>query len=89
MMHGINVLYAEMSQAHIEIDRQIEAAHADFRKMKEQWPHMKDMTIYDMKTRDGAFVLSPLLAIKAQLLAGMASLKAADVQAKNPGKGKW
>lgn len=85
MMHNTHTLYEELNRAHNNINQQITAVIQETDKRISVLPYPDDVTVYDMRNSDGTPVLAQLLAAKAQLLSGMAALKAADVASK---KGK-
>lgn len=89
MMHSTSTLYQALNQQLIEIDEQINAMKADLQKQIEVLPYPDDVTVYQMKNRDGSFVLVDMLAARAQIVSGMAALKAADVASKSPKGRSW
>lgn len=66
------VLYGELRKTHAAIDTQIQHVKAEARKMSQEFGEISPYAIKDM---NGAFLLSPLLVAKAQVLNGMAILK--------------
>lgn len=84
MMHHTNSLYDMLKDNLAQINSQIAATVEDVEKQIAVLPYPVDVTVYQWKNRDGSFVLAPLLAAKAQVLSGMAALKAADLQSKAP-----
>lgn len=82
MMHNIGGLYDALNSHLLDINNQIRAVKADLEKQIAVLPYPDGVTVYDMKGSDGRYALSELLAAKAQILSGLASLKAADVQSR-------
>jgi len=80
MMHSTNSLYDALRDNLAQINNQIAATVEDLEKQIAVLPYPDGVSVYQMKNRDGSFVLAPLLAAKAQVLGGMAALKAADMQ---------
>lgn len=77
--HSATSLYASLNQHLIDINQQIDAVIVDVQKQIDTLPYPENVTVFDMKTSEGVPVLSVLLTAKAQLLNGMAVLKAADM----------
>lgn len=84
MMHNTTGLYNMLKDNLAEINRQIAATTEDLEKQIAVLPYPDLTSVYQIKHRDGSHVLAPLLAAKAQVLSGMAALKAADLQSKAP-----
>lgn len=79
MMHNTPTLYAALNDQLVELDKQIVAMKRQLEAQIKVLPYPDEVTVYDMKLRDGSFPLTPLLAARAQVLSGMAALKAADL----------
>ena len=91
MMHTTQTLYDNLGSTLLEINKQIEAVKRDvLLRLPGDFPADPD-AVYDAKNSDGSFVLTDLLAAKAQALSGMAALKTAEMASKRPpGAGrKW
>lgn len=84
MMHNSDTLYAELNKHLFHLTQQIDAVMVDTQKSIDLLPYPENVTVFNMKTAEGIPVLSTLLCAKAQLLSGMAALKAADVASKQP-----
>lgn len=67
-----NELRTTLSQINLQID----AVHADFQQAKERGIYLPDVTIYQLKNRDGTHILAPLLLAKSQCLQAIANLQA-------------
>lgn len=80
MMHNTAGLYNLLKESLAEINSQIVATTEDLQKQIDVLPHPDLASVYQLKHRDGSYPLTPLLAAKAQVLSGMAALKAADLQ---------
>lgn len=79
MMHTTQTLYDQLNNTLLEINVQIRG----IKKNTESYiaAHEKPgTTVYDMKNSDGHGVLENMLLAKAQVLAGMATLKASAVK---------
>lgn len=86
MMHTTDGLYKELNDALIEVEKQLKHIKNDIQL---QYPGVdpgKLGVAYWTRLPDGSYVLERLLAAKAQLLSGMAALKAADLASKTPKK---
>jgi hypothetical protein len=84
MMHTSQALYDAMRSHLSTIDSQIDAIRRDFENSGPIHHTKQESDIYRLKHMDGTYVLSELLAAKAQMLSGMAALKAADIASKAP-----
>lgn len=82
MMHTTDALYTQLHMAHIELDRQISSVRDRILMQQPDNQAVDPNVFYRAQYPDGKFMLSELLAAKAQLLSGMAALKAADVSSK-------
>jgi hypothetical protein len=87
MMHTTQALYDALNAHNLVLDKQIENVTKEAEKHIGEWPYAEGQTVYDQRTRDGKPVLAELLAAKAQVLSGMAVLKAADMNSKAPRPG--
>lgn len=76
-------LVDELRSTLVEINKQIDAAKRDsyfeYRPINEEPP--ADL-VYRMKNRDGSYVLTPLLVARANCLAAIANLQAAQIRPK-------
>lgn len=88
MMHTSQALYGQLHAHLLEINKQLEETIHDLQKQIAVLPYPDETTVYMMKNRDGTYALSGLLAAKAQVLSGMAALKAADGPSRPPAAGK-
>ena len=79
MMHTSHDLYSMLNKHLAEIDKQIAAETEDAEKQIAVLPYPALVTVYQMKHADGSYILTDLMAAKAQVLSGMAALKAADL----------
>lgn len=84
MMHNTAGLYNLLKENLAQINSQIASITNDVEKQIAVLPYPDMVTVYQWKNRDGTFVLTDLLAAKAQILSAMAALKAADMQSKAP-----
>lgn len=88
MMHNMGSLYDELHKALLDINKQIDAikgtigAYTEYDEETEKYV-VKALDPYGQRDDDGKFILSDVLAAKAQILSGMAALKAADVASRN------
>lgn len=80
MMHNSNILYAALNSSQLELQEQIDAVKEDARKYIATLPYPDNVTVYQVRNRDGSPKLAALLAAKAQVLSAMAVLKAAEMQ---------
>lgn len=83
-MHTTHALYEELNRALVEINKQIEDIKLNFelRKQLREFPENAD--VYGLRLPTGVPILETMLAARAQLLSGMAALKAADIASKAP-----
>lgn len=84
MMHGMSDLYTELHRTHLEINKQIEAIKNDVAMHVPEGEKPDPDVYYQLNDGRGNFILADMLAAKAQVLSGMAALKAADVSSKAP-----
>lgn len=84
-MHTPQALYDTLNESRIEIDKQIAATTEDLEKQIAVLPYLENVTVYQIKNRDGTFVLASMLAARAQILSSMAALKVASMQPKKGG----
>lgn len=82
MMHNTSTLYSELNKALVENEKQIGAITKDLEKRIEALPYPGEVSVYEMKNREGKHIMVDLLVARAQILNGMASLKAADLISK-------
>lgn len=78
MMHNVQGLYDQLRINLNEVESQIKAIKAGVTEDFERGRVMEDAP-YKIVRSDGTPVLEPMLAAKAQILSGLAALKAADV----------
>lgn len=85
MMHNTQALYGALNDQLHTINEQIAIVTRDAQKMIDDSPWLDETTtVMEIKQTDGKYVLTDLLVAKAQVLSGMAALKAADVSSKAP-----
>jgi hypothetical protein len=86
MMHNLPGLYDILNAQRIELDKQIEEVKDDFLVKKHNGPltHVDSFTVYQAVRPDGVPLLEPLMIARANVLAAMANLKAADMNSKAP-----
>ena len=84
MMHSTNGLYGMLQDNLAQINSQIAATTERTEKQIAALPYPDGVTVYQMQDRNGRGVLTDLLVAKAQILSGMANLKAADASSKAP-----
>ena len=87
MMHSSQNLYDELNRALVEVNRQIKTAIDEI--SSGTWINLEESRVenydpYIQRDRNGQFILTPLIAAKAQILSAMAALKAAEMQPKGP-----
>lgn len=82
MMHSTQALYDGLKRTLEEINLQIDAVEKTAKKQIAVAPYPDLYTVYDICDTRGIPVLQELLAAKAQVLNGMAVLKAADLASK-------
>lgn len=83
-MHTTHSLYAELHINLNEINRQIEAIKREIELSLPEGEKPDPDIMYGLNNGSGNFLLKDLLIAKAQLLSGMAALKAADMAQKAP-----
>jgi hypothetical protein len=79
-MHTTNTLYDELSRALIEVDKQIKHVKEPIRQSYPEEKRDRINVWYWTFGQDGKPILSDLLCARAQILNGMAVLKAATVK---------
>jgi hypothetical protein len=85
MMHNTQALYGALNDQLHTINEQIEAVKKRAQKQIDDFPWATEaMTVFDVQDTTGKNVLTDLLVAKAQVLSGMAALKAADLSSKAP-----
>lgn len=82
MMHNAQTLYDALNTHQLELTKQIDAVkrYAAMQFPVHQQPEPD--SIYRLQNRDGTFLLTDLLAAKAQCLSAMGALKAAEMRPK-------
>lgn len=75
MMHTAQNLYDNLGRHLLELNKQLDAVQKDVEKSIGVLPYPDQVSVYDMKTRDGRPVLAELMVAKAQVLSAMANLK--------------
>lgn len=89
MMHSTQALYDELRSTLAAIEQQISAVNKRIEIELEAGFYTEGSTVYDIRNRDGGFVLTDLLVAKSNVLAAMAQLKAGRDAQRGPGRGKW
>lgn len=91
MMHNMSGLYDQLRANLVEIELQIKHIKNDIALEYKPEERDKINVWYWTYRSDGKPVLMDLLVAKAQILSGMAALKAADVTSKAPAakRGTW
>lgn len=87
MMHSAQNLYDQMTQHLGVVNRQLADMREDLDKQISILPYPEGVSHTMMRNSDGSYVLADMLAAKAQLLSGMAALKAAELANKAPRPG--
>lgn len=82
MMHTTQALYDQLTVQLSQVNQQIDAITENFNKRNENSPYPDLHTVYSEMDRNGRPILEAMLSAKAQILSGMAALKAAELQSK-------
>lgn len=79
MMHSTSSLYDQLRLNLIQIDQQIEVLQEN---AGQRYNILENRAVswQELMDEKGAYLATPLLAAKAQVLSAMAALKAADMQ---------
>lgn len=75
-------LVDELRSTLVDINKQIEAAKRDVAIQQPVHESPIPDLVYRMKNRDGTYVLTPLLVARANCLAAIANLQAAQIRPK-------
>lgn len=73
---NVSSLHSELRSTLYRINAQIDAIEKEFKKDKEEGIYLPDVSIYQLKNRDGVHVLAPLLLAKSECLFAIATLQA-------------
>lgn len=84
MMHNTTGLYDALRSSLAEIDMQIKHVKNDIQREYPEVDKDKLNVWYWLRKPDGSYVLEDLLTARANLIAAMANLKAADMNQKQP-----
>ena len=84
MMHTTQGLYDQLAGALADVNRQLADIREDAEKQIAVLPYPDEVSPSMLKHTDGTFILERMLAAKAQILSGMAALKAAELASKAP-----
>lgn len=78
-MHTADSIYRSLHTLSIDLERQMEVVKKDAEKYIATLPYPDDVKVDDVKDRNGRPVMLDLLVAKAQVLSGMAALKAGEM----------
>lgn len=84
MMHTTTMLYDELVKTLRDIDLQTKHIKNDIALQYPEQDRAKINVWFWTRLPDGRYVLEDMLAARAQILSGMAALKAADLASKTP-----